>query len=146
MAYIFRSVTVWLLAIAIAFAFASATVQAQSAADGVNEPRPLAGPGRVRPYDSQLLRLAEIIGALHHLHPTCAIAPPIPWRARMQALIDAETPSGLRKRRMIARFNRGYRAYARVYRACTPAARQVIVRYLDEGARLARSVTVRYAQ
>ena len=44
------------------------------------------------------------------------------WRNEMQALIDAETPSGDRRARMIAGFNRGYNGFQQTYRTCTPAA------------------------
>ena len=46
---------------------------------------------------------------------------------------------------MITSFNRGYRGFEQTYRTCTPAADLVIRRYLDEGARIARELTARYA-
>ena len=67
------------------------------------------------------------------------------WRNEMQALIDAETPQPERRSRMIASFNRGYRGYQQTYRTCTPAADLVIRRYLEEGSKLIRDVTARYA-
>ena len=66
-------------------------------------------------------------------------------RNEMQALIDAETPQPERRSRMIASFNRGYRGYQQTYRTCTPAADLVIRRYLEEGSKLIRDVTARYA-
>ena len=51
----------------------------------------------------------------------------------MQALIDAETPSGDRRARMIAGFNRGYNGFQQTYRTCTPAATVAIRRYIEEG-------------
>jgi len=46
---------------------------------------------------------------------------------------------------MVASFNRGYRVFQQTYRICTPAADLAIRRYLDEGSRIARDVTARYA-
>jgi uncharacterized protein (TIGR02301 family) len=46
---------------------------------------------------------------------------------------------------MAASFNRGYRGFQQSYRTCTPAAGVVIRRYLDEGAKIARDITARYA-
>ena len=63
----------------------------------------------------------------------------------MQALIDTETPNGERRRKIVASFNRGYRGFQQTYRTCTPAAELAIRRYLDEGAKIARDVTARYA-
>jgi uncharacterized protein (TIGR02301 family) len=63
----------------------------------------------------------------------------------MQALIDAETPSGDRRARMIAGFNRGYNGFQQTYRTCTPAALVAIRRYIDEGSKISRDLTARYA-
>ena len=46
---------------------------------------------------------------------------------------------------MMASFNRGYRGFQQTYRTCTPAADLAIRRYLDEGAKIAREITARYA-
>jgi uncharacterized protein (TIGR02301 family) len=59
-------------------------------------------------------------------------------------LIDAEAPTGERRTRMVASFNRGFRGFQQSYRTCTPAADIVIRRYLEEGSRIAREVTARY--
>ena len=97
------------------------------------------------PFDGSLQRLAEILGALHYLRGICGANEGLKWRSEMQSLIDAEAPSGDRRTRMIASFNRGYRGFQQTYRTCTPAADLVIRRYLDEGSKIARDMTARYA-
>jgi uncharacterized protein (TIGR02301 family) len=97
------------------------------------------------PYDANLQRLAEILGALHYLRGICGANEGQKWRNQMQALVDAEAPNGDRRTRMVASFNRGFRIFQQTYRACTPAADLVIRRYLDEGSKIAREVTARYA-
>ena len=97
------------------------------------------------PFDGDLQRLAEILGALHYLRPVCGAKDGPRWRNEMQALIDTETPNGERRRKIVASFNRGYRGFQQTYRTCTPAAELAIRRYLDEGAKIARDVTARYA-
>jgi uncharacterized protein (TIGR02301 family) len=97
------------------------------------------------PFDGDLQRLAEILGTLHYLRGVCGTNEGQKWRAEMQSLVDAETPSGDRRARMIASFNRGYNGFQQTYRACTPAATVAIRRYLDEGARISRDLTARYA-
>jgi uncharacterized protein (TIGR02301 family) len=97
------------------------------------------------PFDASLQRLAEILGALHYLRAVCGANEGQKWRNEMQALMDAEAPHGDRRARMIASFNRGFRGYQQTYRACTPAADLVIRRYLEEGSKIAREVTARYA-
>jgi uncharacterized protein (TIGR02301 family) len=97
------------------------------------------------PFDGDLQRLSEILGALHYLRDLCGSDEGAKWRAEMQALIDAETPSGARRARMIASFNRGYSGFQQTHRSCTPAADLAIRRYLAEGATIARDLTARYA-
>ena len=112
----------------VALALASTPARAQPAA----------------PFDGNLQRLAEIMGALHYLRGLCGAKDGQKWRNEVQALIDAEAPTGDRRNRMIASFNRGYRGFQQTYRTCTPAADIVIRRYLEEGAKIAREVTARY--
>jgi len=97
------------------------------------------------PFDSSLQRLAEILGALHYLRGICGANEGQKWRNEMQSIVDAETPAGDRRARLIAAFNRGYRGYQQTYRTCTPAADLVIRRYLEEGSKIARETTARYA-
>ena len=97
------------------------------------------------PYDGDLQRLSEVLGALHYLRAICASDEGQKWRNDMQALVDSEAATGDRRTRMIASFNRGYRGFQQTYRTCTPAADIAIRRYLEEGARIAREVTARYA-
>ena len=97
------------------------------------------------PFDSELFRLAEILGALHYLREICDAREGQKWRDEMQALIEAEAPTGERRAKMVASFNRGYRGFQQAHRTCTPAADVAIRRFLDEGAKIARDVTARYA-
>lgn len=103
-----------------------------------------AEPG-VAPFDGSLQRLAEILGALHYLRGICGSNEGAKWRNQMQALIDAETPAGDRRTRMIAAFNRGYNGFQQSYRTCTPAALVAIRRYVEEGSKISRDLTARYA-
>ncbi|MEH2472169.1 uncharacterized protein (TIGR02301 family) [Nitrobacteraceae bacterium AZCC 2161] len=97
------------------------------------------------PFDGDLQRLAEILGTLHYLRGICGNNEGAKWRNEMQALVDAETPSGERRARMIAGFNRGYNGFQQTYRTCTPAAGIAIRRYIEEGTKISRDLTARYA-
>jgi uncharacterized protein (TIGR02301 family) len=113
-------------------------------------PMPLAAPARAAQYDqsgleADLARLAEILGALHYLRNVCNPREGQKWRNEMQALVDAEGQLPERRAKLIAGFNRGYRGFQQTYRTCTPAADLAIRRYLEEGAKIAREVTSRYA-
>lgn len=107
--------------------------------------QPEAPPDVTTPYDPNLQRLSEILGALHFLRGICGYNEGQKWRDEAQALIDAEAPSGKRHDDMIESFNRGYLGFQQSYRTCTPTAKIVIRRYLEEGAQIARDITARYA-
>ena len=104
-----------------------------------------AAEGGPAPYDRELQRLAEILGSLHYLRALCGANEGAKWRNEMQALLDAETPTGERRDKLTASFNRGYRGFQQTYRTCTPAADLVIRRYLEEGSKISREITARYA-
>ncbi|MGA8316352.1 MAG: TIGR02301 family protein [Bradyrhizobium sp.] len=106
---------------------------------------PLRAQENAAPFDSELQRFAEILGTLHYLRGICGSNEGGKWRNEMQALLDAETPSGDRRTRMIAGFNRGYNGFQQTYRTCTPAATLAIRRYIDEGLKISRDLTARYA-
>jgi uncharacterized protein (TIGR02301 family) len=108
-------------------------------------PAPQSQQTQPAPYDRDLQRLSEILGALHFLRGMCATNEGQKWRNEAQALIDAEAPVGDRHDQMVAGFNRGYRGFQQSYRTCTPAAGVAIRRYLEEGAKIARDITARYA-
>jgi len=98
------------------------------------------------PYEEQMLRLSEILGAMHHLSAVCEADEKSPWRDMMGELMDAEDPARERKRLYIDRFNRGYKGFAQVYRRCTPSAESALQRYRDEGAKLAKEIATRYSR
>jgi uncharacterized protein (TIGR02301 family) len=98
------------------------------------------------PYEDQLLRLAEIFGALHFLRPLCGHDDAPSWRARMQALLETEVAEENRRRRFVERFNLGYRGFSSVYRECTDAARLALTQYVEEGDTLIHDLTSRFGR
>jgi uncharacterized protein (TIGR02301 family) len=109
-------------------------------------PVPARAQGGAIPFENDLARLSEILGALHYLRGLCGANEGQKWRAEMQALMDAEAPAGsARRAKMIASFNRGFRGFEQTYRTCTPPAELAIRRYLEEGAKISREVTARYS-
>ena len=96
------------------------------------------------PYDAQIQRLAEVLGGLSFLRDLCGDGDGDDWRGKMAQLRDADAASGPRRQRLTAAFNRGFRGYELTYRVCTPNARLVIARYLDEAESLSHEVASRY--
>ena len=96
------------------------------------------------PYEPQLLRLAELMGALFYLRDLCHAGDGEAFREKMARLLEAEAHSEERKATLAGAFNRGFGDYALTYRKCTPSAEEVIAHYLEESGRIARDVAGRY--
>ena len=89
-----------------------------------------------KPYDERLMRLAELLGAIHYLRELCSANDGQAWRERMNDLLDAEGATALRRAKLSRSFNQGYRSYSRTYLSCTPSAQTTIAKFLGEGAQL----------
>jgi uncharacterized protein (TIGR02301 family) len=85
-----------------------------------------------RAYDTQLFRLAELLGTLHYLRDLCGANEGQVWREQMRELAASEGTSALRRAKLVESFNRGYRDYSRTYRTCTPPALTAIQHYMDQ--------------
>jgi uncharacterized protein (TIGR02301 family) len=108
---------------AIALAAATMCASAMAASDG-------------KPYDDRLMRLSEILGAIHYLRELCGANEGQYWRDRMRELMDAEGSTALRRAKLTRAFNQGYRSYSRTYNTCSPSAQTAITRFLSEGSDL----------
>ena len=97
------------------------------------------------PYEPQLMRLAEIMGSLAFLRDLCGDKDGAEWNARMKALLDTEAKTDARRERLAGAFNRGFRGYETIYRACTPVAQVIITRFLEEGRQIAHDIANRYS-
>jgi uncharacterized protein (TIGR02301 family) len=95
------------------------------------------------PYESNLLRLAEILGSLQYLRNLCGEKGD-QWREAMDALLVTENPGPERRAQLVARFNRGYRIYGDMYHTCTPSATEAIARYMKEGRELSDGTANRF--
>ncbi len=120
-----RSVSARGAALALMLGLAASTAQAQSA-----------GGTEAKPYDDRLMRLSEVLGAVHYLRELCGANDGQIWRDRMNELMTAEGTSSLRKARLTRSFNQGYRSYSRTYAACSPSAQTAISRFLAEASQL----------
>ncbi|MFN0217939.1 MAG: TIGR02301 family protein [Hyphomicrobium sp.] len=101
---------------------------------------PAAAAPDTKPYDDKLLRLSEILGAVHYLRELCGANEGQYWRERMQGLMDSEGSSALRRARLSRAFNQGYRSYSRTYNTCSPSAQTAITRFLAEGAQISEAL------
>jgi uncharacterized protein (TIGR02301 family) len=106
------------------------------ATEAAPEERPL--------YEGQMLRLAEILGALSYLRNICQARDAPQWQQKMKALIDAEAVTQEDRERLAGAYNRGFNGYALTYRRCNDSAEMAIARFLAEGERLATAISTRY--
>jgi len=97
-------------------------------------------------YNTQMMRLSEILGSLHYLRELCGAEEGQQWREQMETMIAQEEPIPERQAQMIASFNRGFRGFQETYRECTDAAIEANNRYLFEGAKLAGEIPTRYGR
>jgi uncharacterized protein (TIGR02301 family) len=130
--------------VALAQTWVQTPAQAQRAAETPPIPATPQIQGGPAPFEPDLMRLSEILGALQYLRALCGANEGQKWREQMQALLEAEAQAGDRRNRMVTNFNRGYRSFQQTYRTCTPAANVAVRRYLDEGSKISREITARY--
>ena len=93
-----------------------------------------------RPYDTKLLRLAEILGSIHYLRELCGAQEGQLWREQMRDILKHEGTTAVRRAKLVGSFNDGYRGYRRTYRSCTPSATLATTRFSTEGARIAAAL------
>ena len=98
------------------------------------------------PYQADLLRLSEVLGAAAYLDGLCGGPAAADWRAKMAALLDAQGLDGPTRRPYVEAFNRGQRTFAVAHRACTSSARGVLQRYFAEGAQLSDRLDQRFGR
>ena len=87
-------------------------------------------------YESRLLELSEILGAMHYLQQICERYDTRVWRDQMITLMKVEKARGERKSRMTEAFNRGYSKNQDWFSSCTPGANVKVDQFTREGSTL----------
>ena len=126
----FSAMTLWLLLIAILAAPLPARAQV----------------AQTPPYQPQLLRLSELMGALHYLRGLCGFADAPAWRDKANALIEGQGLEEADRARFAGAFNRGYRTFQVTYRSCDEAAGNVVRNYLNEADAIVKDLDTRYGR
>ncbi len=98
------------------------------------------------PYAQKLMRLSEVLGAMHHLRNICGANEGQLWRDQMIRLLDAESPSPSRRARLVRQFNKGYRGHQRSYQSCTDSAYLQAEKFAQEGQRLSQAMALERAE
>lgn len=98
------------------------------------------------PYQADIQRLSEVLGAAAYLDGLCGGSAAADWRGKMVALLDAQGLNGSARRPYVGAFNRGQRTFAFAHRTCTAAARSALQRYFAEGAQLSDRLDQRFGR
>lgn len=98
------------------------------------------------PYQADVLRFSEILGAVAYLDGLCATPKAEDWRAKMASLLDAQGFDGPARRPYVEAFNRGQRTFSAGHQRCNAAARGALQRYLAEGAEVAERIGQRFGR
>ena len=133
--------------LAALFAATEAAPAAEASAPKAAQAPPAASapvPAPAPPYEPQLLRLAEMMGALAFLRDLCGEGDGASFRAKMGALVNADGVSESQRDLLAGAYNKGFQDYETTYRACTPNAHLVMSRYLSETTKLAAELAGRY--
>ncbi len=94
-------------------------------------------PARADEMDNGLTRLAEILGAAHHLRDICGANEGALWRNKMIDLLNAANADAGRRQQLIEHFNNAYYRYRSQYPSCTGPAAAEANSLFDEAHRLA---------
>ena len=130
----------------IIVALALALAQSAPAVKPAPKPTPTPSPTRIAPppYEADLLRLSELMGALAYLRDLCHDGDGPEFRRRIAGLIEADPRPQEQKDQLAGAFNRGFDGYRLTYRLCTANAEATIAAYLSETQRLAKAMATRY--
>lgn len=97
------------------------------------------------PYEQKLMRLSEILGAMHHLRNLCGANEGQLWRDQMIRMLDAESPTPSRRAKLVRQFNKGFRDFQRSYRSCTDSAYIKAEEFAREGQVLSQALALERA-
>ena len=96
------------------------------------------------PYEEQMLRLGEIMGALAVLRDVCGAGDGADFRQRFGALMEAEANSPERKAAWAGAFNKSFEEYRLLHATCTPNGQAAIAAFLAEANKIAATTADRY--
>jgi uncharacterized protein (TIGR02301 family) len=94
-------------------------------------------PSRADDLDSGLMRLAEILGSVHHLREVCGAHEGALWRNKMIDMLNAAALDAERRQLMIAHFNDAYYQAQNAFPDCSDGAAVKSNTLLDEAHKLA---------
>ena len=99
--------------------------------------------GSAQAVPREMMRLAEVLGAVHYLRPLCGSREGQKWRNQMIRMLDAVPTARDEREVLISHFNIFYYRYRDAYPRCTGKAARDANRLVSEGQRLAEALARR---
>ena len=105
-------------------------------------PGPAISPAAAGPrdpaYNADLIRMSEILGAVHLLRQLCSSGEGQLWRSKMEELLEIEKPEEEQRKLMISHFNISYHQHRRAFEKCDRLATSAADKLIEEGATLSK--------
>ena len=93
--------------------------------------------GKQASYRADMVRLAEVLGAVHLLREKCGSREGQMWRRKMLEMLDIEASDKKERDMLVNHFNRSYYAMRVNHSRCSMRTISEMNAYIDEGAALA---------
>ncbi len=94
-----------------------------------------------RQHQTQIIRLAEVMGGSHYLRGICDKADNQIWRAHMLSLLELEQPPQEMREEMVSRFNANYDRARRSFSKCNRKATRELSKLAQEGEQLTGEIS-----
>ncbi|MDP2123347.1 MAG: TIGR02301 family protein [Parvibaculum sp.] len=100
-------------------------------------------PAAAQTMPAEMFRLAEVLGAVHHLRTVCGTREGQLWRNKMIEMLGAVGPGDEDRQKLIARFNEAFHSTRDRHAACSRDAAAQSDKLFEEGQRIARELAVK---
>ena len=97
-------------------------------------------PAAAQKLPAEMFRLAEVLGAVHHLRTICGTREGQLWRNKMIEMMGAVRPSETERQALIKHFNDAYYRSRNAYPHCTNTAATHSDKLMQDGQRLAEEL------
>lgn len=100
-------------------------------------------PATAQTMPAEMFRLAEVLGAVHHLRTVCGTREGQLWRNKMIEMLGAVGPTDKDRQELIARFNDAFHGTRNRYSSCSRSAAAQSDKLFEEGQRIAAELAVK---
>ena len=100
-------------------------------------------PAAAQTVPAEMFRLAEVLGAVHHLRTVCGTREGQLWRNKMIEMLGATRPTDIERQELIARFNDAFHGMRGRYTTCSRTAAAQSDKLFEEGQRIAQELAVK---